>query len=260
MNHKEDYFIPFEEDLSSYLLPKTFTNPFDYEPDPLCILAVSKLQQYLTTQQDWTHNFGLDPSMKGIVAGKMFGVLVVENQDEKIGYLAAFSGKMAGKNKHQMFVPPIYDGLEEDGFLTKGMIELSEMNAEIKALETFENESNRLEIKVLESKRKEHSHHLQEKLFDQYVFLNRVGERQDLRTIFRAHARPKPPSAAGECAAPKLLQYAFRQQLKPLAMAEFWWGVHPKSAAWKHGQYYPACQEKCAPILAHMLKDIDGGD
>ena len=62
-----------------------------------------------------------------------------------------------------------------------------------------------------------------------------------------------PPAGAGECAAPKLLQYAFQQQLTPLAMAEFWWGASPKSEMKKHQQYYPACSGKCQPILKHML-------
>ncbi len=62
-----------------------------------------------------------------------------------------------------------------------------------------------------------------------------------------------PPAGAGECAAPKLLQYAFQHHLMPLAMAEFWWGASPKSEVKKHQQYYPACTGKCQPILKHML-------
>jgi tRNA pseudouridine32 synthase/23S rRNA pseudouridine746 synthase len=63
----------------------------------------------------------------------------------------------------------------------------------------------------------------------------------------------KPPSGAGECAGPRLLQYAFEQNLKPLALAEFWWWQSPKSDFWQHEQFYPACKEKCAPILDFML-------
>src|SRR5690606_21753915 len=66
----------------------------------------------------------------------------------------------------------------------------------------------------------------------------------------------KPPAAAGECATPKLLQYAFLNDLKPIAMAEFWWGASPKSEVRKHKQFYPACTGKCEPILKHMLEGI----
>ncbi|MGL4448060.1 MAG: RluA family pseudouridine synthase, partial [Shewanella sp.] len=65
-----------------------------------------------------------------------------------------------------------------------------------------------------------------------------------------------PPAGAGECAAPKLLQYAFKHRLKPLAMAEFWWGAPPKSAIRQHKQFYPACLRKCQPILKHMLEGL----
>ena len=67
-----------------------------------------------------------------------------------------------------------------------------------------------------------------------------------------------PPAGAGECAAPKLLNYAFEHQLKPIAMAEFWWGQSPKSEIRKHKQFYPACKSKCEPILlSHMLMGLE---
>ncbi len=98
---------------------------------------------------------------------------------------------------------------------------------------------------------------LQEKIFDHYQFLNQDGEEKNLHQIFKEALNTKPPSGAGECAAPRLLQYAFQHKMKPIAMAEFWWGLSPKSDYWKHGQFYPACKEKCGPILAHMLKGME---
>src|SRR5690606_19855660 len=65
-----------------------------------------------------------------------------------------------------------------------------------------------------------------------------------------------PPAGAGECAAPKLLQYAYQNQLKPLALAEFWWGAPPKSQVRKHKEFYPSCRSKCEPILGHMLQGL----
>lgn len=111
-------------------------------------------------------------------------------------------------------------------------------------------------IETLQNERKERSAALQEQLFEQYVFLNKYGKSKSLREIFSLTAFGKPPSAAGECATPKLLQFAFANGYQPLAMAEFWWGASPKSEIRKHKQFYPACTGKCKPILAHMLEGI----
>lgn len=112
------------------------------------------------------------------------------------------------------------------------------------------------DIELLKTERKERSAALQQQLFDQYLFLNKDGKSKSVQEIFSLTAFGKPPSAAGECATPKLLQYAFANGYKPLAMAEFWWGAAPKSEIRKHKQFYPACTGKCKPILAHMLEGI----
>lgn len=250
------FFTPFEESMDSYAIPARFTFPFDYEPHPLCILATQKLQSYLETQQDLNHNFGLS-KVDGAIIGKMFGVLVVETQDGEIGYLSAFSGKLAGENHHTGFVPPIFDGTEDGGFVNIGMLELSRISREIKELEINSQEDVNEVIEVLKSYRKAFSISLQNEIFDQYHFLNKNGEEMSLRKIFEKAAYKNPPAGAGECAAPKLLQYAFGNNMKPLAMAEFWWGLSPKSTQWKHRSFYPACREKCEPILAHMLEGMD---
>jgi len=215
--------------------------------------AVKELQDYLETQQDWEHNFGLKSGKEGPIIGKMFGILVVETKAGELGYLAAFSGKLAGSNNHSKFVPPIYDALLENGFLNKGMEKLNTINSTIKL------ETDSQKIEDLKELRKKHSVQLQEKLFEQYHFLNQAGERKNVKTIFREYAQQKPPAAAGECAAPKLLQYAFEYDLKPLAFTEFWWGKSPKSKRWKHKQFYAPCTEKCKPILSHMLLGYNTG-
>lgn len=112
------------------------------------------------------------------------------------------------------------------------------------------------DIELLKTERKERSAALQQQLFDQYLFLNKYGKSKSVQEIFSLTAFGKPPSAAGECATPKLLQYAFANGYEPLAMAEFWWGASPKSEIRKHKQFYPACTGKCKPILAHMLDGI----
>ena len=87
--------------------------------------------------------------------------------------------------------------------------------------------------------------------------LNARGEVKDLYTIFEQTVQKVPPAGAGECALPKLLQYAYLHQLKPLAMAEFWWGDSPKNEIRHHGYYYPSCKGKCEPILQHMLQGLE---
>ena len=74
--------------------------------------------------------------------------------------------------------------------------------------------------------------------------------------LFTDTVQKTPPAGAGECAAPKLLQYAYRNGWQPLAMAEFWWGDSPKNEIRRHGYYYPACKGKCGPILKHMLQGL----
>jgi tRNA pseudouridine32 synthase / 23S rRNA pseudouridine746 synthase len=183
----------------------------------------------------------------------MFGVLVVKTEAGDIGYLSAFSGKLAGGNVHSRFVPPVFDSLTDNSFLNLGMQELTRINDEIKKLEE-DPDNNSEQIKKLKALRSEHSSALQHELFEHYHFLNQRGESKSLNEIFKEAGYRNPPSGAGECAGPKLLQYAFLHNMKPIALTEFWWGQSPKSDQWVHGQFYKCCKEKCDPILAHMLR------
>ena len=109
------------------------------------------------------------------------------------------------------------------------------------------------------------SQDLQLWLFHQYQFLNAKGETKDLVEVWQDyHCSPRirrryplPPGGTGDCCAPKLLQYAYQHGLKPLCMAEFWWGSSPKSEIRHHGEFYPACRGKCKPILTWMLQGLD---
>lgn len=101
--------------------------------------------------------------------------------------------------------------------------------------------------------RKTKSSNLQQQLFDEYKFLNQQGESKLLRVIFNDPKGNKMPAGAGECSAPKLFQYAFSNNYKPIALAEFWWGKSPKSENKVHKQFYPPCTDKCVPILGFML-------
>ena len=334
---QNNIFQTFKNNISGIPLPEKFTFPFYYEPHELSTIASSELQEYLETQIDFEHNFGLKPNQEGLVIGKMFGVLVCQNREGEVGYLWAFSGKLAGKNHHAYFVPTIFDMLQVDGYFRIEEDVLNAINRQIEILENSEelqnkrnqldttlkeaaadiqNQKNKIkrlkierdekrisfsnrasteiekleillseeskkesillkkmskywnfqlenaqkeldeivaEIQLLKEKRRIKSSALQQKLFAEYSFLNVLGKRKSLGEIFDNN----PPAGAGECAAPKLLNYAFEHQLKPIAMAEFWWGQSPKSEIRKHKQFYPACKSKCEPILmTHMLKGL----
>lgn len=322
-------FQLFKTNISSIPLPEKFTFPFYYEPHELSIIASNELQNYLENQTDFEHNFGLEETQKGLVIGKMFGVLVCQNVNGEIGQLWAFSGKLADSNHHDKFVPTVYDMLDDKGFYKIGEDELNQITTEIETLknsEEFKNANQNLEstkneafndiqnqknnikvqkklrdeirksnsfneetlkeaskqegillkkmtqfwnykieaaqkefdtlnskIEVLKQDRKQKSAALQQRLFAEYTFLNPFGKLKNLGEIFEGN----PPAGAGECAATKLLHYAFAHNLKPIAMAEFWWGKSPNSEIRKHRQFYPACKSKCEPILMqHMLDGI----
>ncbi len=112
-------------------------------------------------------------------------------------------------------------------------------------------------LKSLQRKRKQMSDELQRWLFSAYRMLNAKGEERDLIDIFREYTHAMPPAGAGDCCAPKLLQYAYLHHLRPVCMAEFWWGESPASEIRHHLHYYPACRSKCLPILTHMLKGLN---
>lgn len=112
-------------------------------------------------------------------------------------------------------------------------------------------------IEELKAKRKSDSAKLQYEIFEHFVFSNARGESCTLNEIFKGTAQRVPPAGAGECAAPKLLQYAYLHNFRPVAMAEFWWGKSPKSQVRVQGNFYPSCKGKCEPILNFMLKGLD---
>lgn len=113
------------------------------------------------------------------------------------------------------------------------------------------------ELRELKELRATKSAVLQQAIFREYKFLNSKKQNQSLLEIFSKTVFKVPPAGAGECAAPKLFQYAFVHDLKPICMAEFWWGMSPDSEVRVHKQFYPACRGKCEPILAHMLEGIE---
>ena len=314
----------FADSISLLSLPEKFTYPFHYTPHPLCVAAAAEVGRYLEAKGEWQAE---------LQKGKMFGVLIVRTGEGKVGYLAAFSGILAGKNQHAYFVPPVYDVQDPDGFFRIEEERISEINNRIEELQSdvrykdckqrlademvlagqvldeirermkaakekrdrlrsavtqvdpeqliresqfqkaelkrqkqywkdhlaslqAEIEVYETEIERLKEERKTRSATLQQWLFKQFRMLNARGEERDLCDLFTDTVQKTPPAGAGECAAPKLLQYAYRNGWQPLAMAEFWWGDSPKNEIRRHGYYYPACKGKCGPILKHMLQGL----
>jgi tRNA pseudouridine32 synthase/23S rRNA pseudouridine746 synthase len=340
-------FTLFSQAVDSITLPEKFTFPFYYQPQPLAVKAVEQLQQQLAILPQWLEETVLNASVKSkkINTGKMFGVLVVQNNQQELGFLSAYSGQLEDNTADINFVPAVSNmQLQDAAFLAENRI-INNINTEIEQLEHSEPLSvinnqlsaatasyqqeliaqqrlmvasrlqrkqqrseaiarlvehdfeqlkaslagqsiqekkqlqalkqswqNRLdllqqalasitsEITKLKKLRKSRSKNLQKKLFAQYQFLNAKGEVKDLNAIFAELPDHTPPAGAGDCAAPKLLQYAYQHNLKPVAMAEFWWGATPKSAIRQHKNYYPSCYSKCQPILTHMLQGLQVDD
>lgn len=302
--------------------PERFTYPFCYEPHPLCRMAAAEVQRHIGSVPEWQEEIG---------RGKMFGVLVVEQSDGRLAFLAAYSGLLCGRCDLPWFVPPVFDSQRPDGYFKTREAEISAINSRVDELENSaerlmlierldgmkrtaeaeiaaykelmaeakrrrdrareleggnealirESQHMKAELRRLkqrhavltgqaeaelretdghieELKRQRHrmSDDLQRWLFDQYVVLNARGEWRTLTDIFDEATGSIPPSGAGDCCAPKLLQCAYLLGLRPRCMAEFWWGESPRAELRRHLYYYPACRGKCKPILEHMMRGL----
>ena len=322
-------FHPLDVDVAALQLPQQFTCPFCYEPHPLALMATEQVQRYVASRDDWAEELG---------EGKMLGVLVAQDSEGRLGYLAAFSGNLAGSVRHDFFVPPIYDLLDPQGVFKQGEAQITAINHEVERLEQsaelqemqrheaaekqkMADEVNRFKALMvrhkrerdkcraagnltavqqeallnqsrfekaelkrirqrheaalaaiadeiagfqqtiirLKARRKTMSEALQERIFRLFVVSNARGERRDLVEVFRPLGT-LPPAGAGECCAPRLLNYAFNYGLFPVCMAEFWWGASPVGEVRHHGDFYPACRSKCKPILEFMLQGFDVED
>lgn len=199
-----------------------FTYPFRYAPSPETVEAAKALAARIDASPQLRSTFS---------EGKMLGVLLTDR-----GVLNAFSGLAGGLSVLEDFVPPIFDYGVPDGYFRRREAEISAMPDGI--------------AKGRESAR------LQDWLFDQYKVLNANGEQLSVKRIF-ARRGLVPPGGTGDCAAPKLLQYAYLHGMKPLAMGEFWYGSSHSSEVREHGHFYPACFGKCGPLLSFMMEGLD---
>nr|WP_087016457.1 RluA family pseudouridine synthase [Thaumasiovibrio subtropicus] len=129
---QDPMFFPFHADVASLPRPAQFTFPFCYQPHPMAIAASEALQDALSQPLEWEHDFGLVQESES-ATGKMFGVLVVENAQGELGYLRAYSGKVAESNHLPGFVPPVFDMLDEDGFFLPEQAEINKINHQLDA-------------------------------------------------------------------------------------------------------------------------------
>ena len=124
---------------------------------------------------------------------------------------------------------------------------LAETGAQISAFET--------EISALKKERAERSDELQKWIFENALIHNAIGEVSSIWEVFNADGLI-PPGGTGDCAAPKLLEYAYANGLQPLAMGEFWYGLSPETAVRTHGHFYPSCTSKCGSLLSYMMQGL----
>ena len=327
------------EELEGIEMPRQFTWPFCYEPHPLARLAV----RHTFDRLEALHREVSEASwLAELDSGKMLGVLVAGDASGRLGWLAAFSGTVAGSYHHPGFVPPVDDLLAPDHFYPADMARIDSLTAHINAahtgdertaaaqamelhnlraeslltdfkrmierdrthrremrqsgllddtaMEALENDSKyqRAEFKRLRQRlesQREHflrrlsdidnvtaelrrqreqlSQRLQLRLFESMMVSNARGERLSVLDAVHHFQRDNglpealPPGGTGECAAPKLLQYAFAHDLHPLCMAEVWWGDSGTGEVHRHGHYYPSCNSKCKPLLHFMLQGLD---
>lgn len=317
----------FTQDIMDVEPPVRFNNPFYYSPHRLCVMAADEVRSFLLADETLAAD---------AARGKMFGVLVVRDGDGRLGYLAAFSGLLAGSNSVAGFVPPVFDFLSPNGYFKQEETRISALNRRIKETESGEefiaavaavaemklameqqltamreemrqSKQRRSELRAagaltadeeaalvresqfqkaelkrltarwqqrvaeceaavtpfresvaaMKEERKCRSAALQRWLFEQFKVSNGNGCEKSLLDIFAAHSGIIPPGGAGECAAPKLLQYAYRNSLTPIAVAEFWVGASPTGEVRRDGCFYGACKSKCEPILGFMLQGLD---
>ena len=203
--------------------PSRFTYPFCYVPHPLVVDAARDLIERLSSRAK-SRDLYLP-----LREGKMLGVLITDQ-----GPLYAFSGLAGGRSVLPGFVPPIYD-------LTSGYFK--DRESEISAMHDGPGKAAA-------------SAELQQWIFRQYKVHNALGEELSIADIF-AHKGIVPPGGTGDCAAPKLLEFAYRNGLKPIAMGEFWYGRSPAREVREQGRFYPSCTGKCGPLLTWMMKGLD---
>ncbi len=233
-------------------MDKFFTYPFRYTPSAEVVGASRKLISRIAS----------DPSLDALFSeGKMLGVLVCDE-----GVLYGFSGLAGGRAVVEGFVPPIYDYTDPEGYFRCTETEISRLARAMCAsvagghvaadLAAGAPDASAGHESACDRSPAEMSAALQDWLFGQYVVMNGKGEKKSIKDIFAGRGLV-PPGGTGECAAPKLLDYAFRHGMTPRSMGEFWYGKSGGKQVRHQGHFYPSCTGKCGPLLTWMMQGLE---
>ena len=130
----------------------------------------------------------------------------------------------------------------------KWKLAISEIDSKIQEVQN--------KITELKTLRARMSDDLQKWIFENALVHNALGESTTIWGLFQNQGLT-PPGGTGDCAAPKLLEYAYKNGLRPLAMGEFWYGKSPETAVRTHGHFYPSCTSKCGPLLGYMTMGLN---
>ena len=126
---------------------------------------------------------------------------------------------------------------------------INQRNIALQPLQTILAQTDQ-RIRELKQQRKLRSREFQIQMHDAHRLMNFLGTSNSLRELMPAGI----PTGTGDCCAPKLLHHAASHQLKPIAMAEFWWGENNRDK--RQGEFYPACAERCQPLMGFMLSGL----
>ncbi len=182
----------------------------------------------------------------GEARGQMFGVLECETGQGKIVVLRAFSCQYNAMWNVDGWAPPLFDVEAYDQIMIPADRKIKELGRKMAAMNTVDEE-----YRLLKLQRKHLSQSIMKELHHLYQLQNFRGETKPLAEFFQS--TNGPPTGAGDCCAPKLLNQAARNNLHPLGLAEFYWGKTNRSETREHGRFYSSCVDKCLPILGFML-------
>jgi hypothetical protein len=195
--------------------------------------------------EDANENLSTD-YLFGDARGQMFGLLLAEDEVGNEQILHAFSGQYNACWEVDGWAPPLLDLKKYNEIVIPGDKQLKAFGYEMNQLDTFSEE-----YQLLKQNRKELSQMLMGQIHNLYRLINFRGETNSLKKVWSEDRGI--PTGTADCCAPKLLNWAAQKKLKPLALAEFYFGKTNRSGTRKHGQFYSSCKEKCEPILGFIL-------
>ena len=186
----------------------------------------------------------------GPARGKMFGVMNCTQPNGADMSLFAFSGQYNGSWKVQGWAPPLFDVDDFSGINDTIEKQIKIIGREIDLLPDHSEK-----WLLLRDKRRRLSQNLMRDIHSLYRLTNFHGETTPLYQAY--NDQNGISTGTGDCCAPKLFNYAAKNNLTPRGIAEFYWGRQNKSASRRHGFFYSSCKEKCEPILGYMLCGLD---